>query len=160
MRSTSRVWTVPTLQDRASSGEVIVLAVDPGGVTLRGALEGRAGFPRDEAAEFANAAVELVTRHVVGDPASHRPRQPGTARRRARSRSDSSIRSGIQDWPAAVVSDGGPSSSGGPTEMGVSSECITRRFSQEFKDELCLEVITASKTIKEVPVAYSVGRET
>lgn len=44
--------------------------------------------------------------------------------------------------------------------MGVSSECITRRFSQEFKDELCLEVITASKTIKEVPVAYSVGRET
>ncbi len=35
-----------------------------------------------------------------------------------------------------------------------------RRFSQEFKDELCLEVISASKTIKEVAVANDVGPET
>lgn len=32
-----------------------------------------------------------------------------------------------------------------------------RRFSQEFKDELCLEVISTSQTIKEVTVAYDVG---
>lgn len=35
-----------------------------------------------------------------------------------------------------------------------------RRFNQEFKDELCLEVITTSKTIKDVAVAYGVGPET
>lgn len=35
-----------------------------------------------------------------------------------------------------------------------------RRFSQEFKDELCQEVIATSKTIKEVAVAYGVGSET
>ena len=35
-----------------------------------------------------------------------------------------------------------------------------RRFSQEFRDELCLEVISTSKTIKEVAVAYDVGPET
>ena len=35
-----------------------------------------------------------------------------------------------------------------------------RRFSQEFKDELCLEVISTSKTIKEVALAYGVGPET
>ena len=35
-----------------------------------------------------------------------------------------------------------------------------RRFSQEFKDELCLEVISTSKTIKDVAVAYGVGPET
>ncbi len=35
-----------------------------------------------------------------------------------------------------------------------------RRFSQEFKDELCLEVISTSKTIKDVAVAYGVGTET
>jgi transposase len=35
-----------------------------------------------------------------------------------------------------------------------------RRFSQEFKDELCQEVISTSKTIKEVAVAYGVGPET
>ena len=35
-----------------------------------------------------------------------------------------------------------------------------RRFSQEFKDELCQEVITTSKTIKDVAVAYGVGPET
>ena len=35
-----------------------------------------------------------------------------------------------------------------------------RRFSQEFKDELCQEVIATSKTIKEVAVAYGVGPET
>jgi transposase len=35
-----------------------------------------------------------------------------------------------------------------------------RRFSQEFKDELCQEVIATSKTIKEVAVAYGVGTET
>ena len=35
-----------------------------------------------------------------------------------------------------------------------------RRFSQEFKDELCHEVICASKTIREVAVAYGVGPET
>ncbi|MDO9063014.1 MAG: IS3 family transposase [Microbacterium sp.] len=35
-----------------------------------------------------------------------------------------------------------------------------RRFSQEFKDELCQEVISTSKTIKDVAVAYGVGPET
>ena len=35
-----------------------------------------------------------------------------------------------------------------------------RRFSQELKDELCLEVISTSKTIKDVAVAYGVGPET
>ena len=35
-----------------------------------------------------------------------------------------------------------------------------RRFSQEFKDELCQEVIATSKSIKEVAVAYGVGSET
>ncbi len=35
-----------------------------------------------------------------------------------------------------------------------------RRFSQEFKDELCQEVISTSKTIKDVAVAYGVGSET
>ncbi len=30
-----------------------------------------------------------------------------------------------------------------------------RRFSQEFKDELCLEVILTSKTIKAVAVTWS-----
>jgi len=35
-----------------------------------------------------------------------------------------------------------------------------RRFSQEFKDELCQEVISTSKPIKEVAVAYGVGPET
>ena len=35
-----------------------------------------------------------------------------------------------------------------------------RRFSQEFKDELCQEVISTSKPIKEVAEAYGVGAET
>ncbi len=35
-----------------------------------------------------------------------------------------------------------------------------RRFSQEFKDELCREVISTSKSIKDVAVAYGVGAET
>ena len=35
-----------------------------------------------------------------------------------------------------------------------------RRFSQEFKDELCREVISTSKPIKEVADAYGVGAET
>lgn len=34
-----------------------------------------------------------------------------------------------------------------------------RRFTQEFKDELCREVISTSKPIKEVAVAYGVGPE-
>ena len=34
------------------------------------------------------------------------------------------------------------------------------RFSQEFKDELCHEVIATSKTIKDVADAYGVGAET
>ena len=34
-----------------------------------------------------------------------------------------------------------------------------RRFSQEFKDELCQEVITTSRTIKDLAVAYGVGPE-
>jgi transposase len=34
-----------------------------------------------------------------------------------------------------------------------------RRFSQEFKDELC-RVIATSKPIKEVAAAYGVGAET
>ncbi|WP_116420153.1 IS3 family transposase [Subtercola boreus] len=35
-----------------------------------------------------------------------------------------------------------------------------RRFSQEFKDELCQEVISTSKPIREVAEAYGVGPET
>lgn len=35
-----------------------------------------------------------------------------------------------------------------------------RKFSQEFKDELCQEVISTSKSIKDVAVAYGVGAET
>lgn len=35
-----------------------------------------------------------------------------------------------------------------------------RRFSPEFKNELCQEVISTSKTIKDVAVAYGVGPET
>lgn len=35
-----------------------------------------------------------------------------------------------------------------------------QRFSQEFKDELCREVISTSKSIKEVATAYGVGAET
>ena len=35
-----------------------------------------------------------------------------------------------------------------------------RRFSQEFKDELCQEVIATSKPIREVAAAYGVGTET
>ena len=55
----------------------------------------------------------------------------------------------------------------GPLKMGVLSEseiadmtASRRRFSQEFKDELCQEVIATSKTIKDVAVAYGVGAET
>jgi transposase len=35
-----------------------------------------------------------------------------------------------------------------------------RRFSQEFKDELCREVIESSKPIKTVATEYGVGAET
>ncbi|MHB1170960.1 MAG: transposase [Lacisediminihabitans sp.] len=35
-----------------------------------------------------------------------------------------------------------------------------RRFTQEFKDELCREVISTSKPIKDVAVAYGVGPQT
>ena len=35
-----------------------------------------------------------------------------------------------------------------------------RRFSQEFKDELCREVIDSSKPIKTVATEYGVGTET
>ncbi len=35
-----------------------------------------------------------------------------------------------------------------------------RRFTQEFKDELCHEVISTSKPIREVAEAYGVGPET
>ncbi|CEG86302.1 Transposase of ISAar4, IS3 family, IS3 group, orfA [Propionibacterium freudenreichii] len=35
-----------------------------------------------------------------------------------------------------------------------------RRFGQEFKDELCREVVSTSKTIKAVAEEYGVGAET
>lgn len=35
-----------------------------------------------------------------------------------------------------------------------------RRFSQEFKDELCQEVISTSKPVKHVADSYGVGAET
>jgi transposase len=35
-----------------------------------------------------------------------------------------------------------------------------RRFTQEFKDELCREVINTSRLIKDVATAYGVGPET
>lgn len=34
-----------------------------------------------------------------------------------------------------------------------------QRFSQEFKDELCQEVISTSKSIKDVATAYGVGAD-
>ena len=37
---------------------------------------------------------------------------------------------------------------------------MRRRFTQEFKDELCREVIFTSKSINDVAVAYGVGPET
>lgn len=37
---------------------------------------------------------------------------------------------------------------------------IRRRFSQEFKDELCREVIDSSKPVKTVATEYGVGTET
>lgn len=42
--------------------------------------------------------------------------------------------------------------------MSVSSS--RRRFSQEFKDELCREVVDSSKPIVDVARAYGVGPET
>lgn len=35
-----------------------------------------------------------------------------------------------------------------------------RRFTQKFKDELCRELISTSKPIKDVAAAYGVGAET
>ena len=35
-----------------------------------------------------------------------------------------------------------------------------RTFTQEFKDELCREVITTSRPVKDVAAAYGVGVET
>jgi len=37
---------------------------------------------------------------------------------------------------------------------------LGRRFAQDFKDELCREVIDTSKPIKDVADAYGVGTET
>lgn len=37
---------------------------------------------------------------------------------------------------------------------------VRRRFSQEFKDELCQEVISTSKPIRTVAESYGVGTET
>ena len=37
---------------------------------------------------------------------------------------------------------------------------VRRSFTQEFKDELCREVINTSKPIKDVATAYGVGTET
>ena len=55
----------------------------------------------------------------------------------------------------------------GPLKLGVLLEerfmvmaDSRRRFSQEFKDELCQEVITTSKPIRSVAEAYGVGAET
>jgi len=45
-------------------------------------------------------------------------------------------------------------------EMRSAVSASRRKFSQEFKDQLCLEVISTSKSIKEVAVAYGVGAET
>ena len=39
------------------------------------------------------------------------------------------------------------------------SELPRRKFSQEFKDELCREVIETSKPVVEVAKAYGVGAE-
>jgi transposase len=35
-----------------------------------------------------------------------------------------------------------------------------RKFSQEFRDELCREVISTSKPIRDVAEAYGIGTET
>ena len=43
---------------------------------------------------------------------------------------------------------------------GIRMSVSRRRFTQEFKDELCREVISTSKPIKDVAVAYGVGPET
>jgi hypothetical protein len=47
-----------------------------------------------------------------------------------------------------------------PESEFMSMTASRRRFSQEFKDGLCQEVISTSKTIKDVAVAYGVGPET
>ena len=36
---------------------------------------------------------------------------------------------------------------------------VRRRFSQEFKDELCLEVISTSRPVRDVAQSYGVGAE-
>lgn len=47
-----------------------------------------------------------------------------------------------------------------PESEIVDMTASRRRFSQEFKDELCQEVIATSKSIKEVATSYGVGPET
>ncbi len=55
----------------------------------------------------------------------------------------------------------GPSYREGSTGGEIESMSASRRrFSQEFKDELCREVISTSKLIKDVASAYGVGSET
>ncbi len=63
-------------------------------------------------------------------------------------------------WAAAVISDSGPPKVRDLLEMRSAVTATRRRFSPEFKDELCQEVISTSKTIKAVAVAYGVGPET
>ncbi len=59
-------------------------------------------------------------------------------------------------WTAAVISDSGPSKSRGSTEIRSAGTTPHRRFSQELKDELCPEVISTSKSIKDVAVTNDV----
>ena len=48
----------------------------------------------------------------------------------------------------------------GFTERESSMTTARRKFTQEFRDELCREVISTSKPIREVAEAYGVGHET
>lgn len=67
----------------------------------------------------------------------------------------------LHDLGGLGISDGGPSYAEGATEREIGRMTASRRrFSQEFKDELCQEVISTSKPIREVAEAYGVGPET
>ena len=54
----------------------------------------------------------------------------------------------------------GPLKIEGLLKVEISMSVSRRKFTQEFKDELCREVISTSKPIKDVAVAYGVGQET
>ena len=49
---------------------------------------------------------------------------------------------------------------GGLLKVEISMTTLRRKFTQEFNDELCREVISTSKPIEDVATAYVIGPET